>query len=68
MVLQSYFTEDEITMLIEALNAQETKWKAVANRPIQGFGTANELTKKDKAHDRANAVTALLNKIVEYTI
>jgi hypothetical protein len=68
MVLQSYFTEYEIELIQNALEAQSTKWKAIANRPVQGYGTANELAKKDKAQTKAKEIYDLLYKIMEYTI
>ena len=68
MVLQSYFTDAEIDMIINALTAQETKWHALAKKGIQGDGRATELANKDRQKAIADSYTELLNKIVEYTI
>lgn len=68
MVLQSYFTESEIELIQNALERELTKWKAVANRPYQGYGKATEVDKKQKAKDKAQELQELLSKIVEYTI
>jgi hypothetical protein len=68
MVLQQFFTEREIELIIEAVEAQETKWRAVANRPIQGYGNAKEQTKKEARMKLADEHLELLQKITEHTI
>lgn len=52
--LYNYFTKKEIELILIALEAQEKKWKAVANRPVQGYGKASEYEKKKEAAKKAN--------------
>ncbi len=42
------FTEEEILLILNALEAQEKKWRAVAKRPLQGYGNASEFEKKKR--------------------
>lgn len=65
--LFNHFTEEEIGMILLALEAQEKKWKAVANKPIQGYGKASELDKKDEAKRKAENFKHLQSKIAENT-
>lgn len=65
--LFNYFTEEEIGLIITALEAQQKKWKAVANKPIQGYGKATEYAKKDEARKKAEAFWQLQCKISENT-
>lgn len=65
--LFNYFTEDELSLIIEALEAQERKWQAVAKRPIQGYGKATEYSKKEEAKAKAETYRELQQKISENT-
>lgn len=58
-----FFTENEIEKIIHALQAQETKWKSVAKKPIQGYGKATEIEKKESAKEKANEYFELVKKI-----
>jgi hypothetical protein len=68
MVLQSFFTEREIDTIINALEAQRTKWLAINKRPMQGYGSAKEHAKKEQAKANAVELDMVLSKIVEYTL
>lgn len=65
--LFNHFTEYEIGLLLTALEAQEKKWNAVAKRPMQGYGTAAEQDKKEKAAAKASEFADLQSKISENT-
>lgn len=65
--LFNYFDEVELDMIIQALQAQETKWNAVGNKPIQGYGKVTEAAKKEKAKWKAEQFKKLQDKISENT-
>ena len=65
--LFNHFTEHEIGLLLTALEAQEIKWKAVANKPLQGYGKASEYLKKEKAMEKSKEFAELQSKISENT-
>ena len=68
MSLNNYFDQAELSLLITALEAQEKKWNAVADRPYQGFGSSTEISKKRLAREKALEYRDLQSKIVEYAI
>jgi len=68
MSLNNYFDDAELSLLITALEAQERKWNAVADRPYQGFGSSTEIEKKKSARKKAIEYRELQSKIVEYAI
>lgn len=56
-------TNDELELLIEALNRFEKFCKNIEERPIQGYGNVNEFAKKEKWGDKARAINELTIKI-----
>lgn len=65
MTLYEIFTEEEIKMILEALELQEKKWKKVSERPVQGYGSATELAKKSERKLLSERYYDLQQKICE---
>ncbi len=68
MVLQDLFSNEEIDIIIDALQKRHTFWRAVGNRPIQGYGTATEAAKKEQALEKAERISELMTKVTNITI
>ncbi len=65
MTLYGIFSEKEVDMILQALEAQEKKWKKVSERPIQGYGSAGEMNKKQERAKLSMQYAELQNKICE---
>ncbi len=59
---------EELEMLLEALEAQKKKCKSIAERPIQGYGTATERGKKETWASKAEEWRDLITKISNQTV
>lgn len=68
MVLQEFFTEREIDMILDSLRIQEDKWKKVSELPIKGFGRATEYEKKKERKILSEEYADLQPKIAEMTM
>lgn len=61
------FNEREIELLFDAVDKRERHWRSVASRPVQGYGRATELAKKQVRADLAEEYRDLASKMVELT-
>ena len=67
MTLYEIFTENEIRMILEALEFQEKKWRAIAERPVQGYGRSDEFENKKDRKRLSEEYADLQTKICENT-
>lgn len=63
-ILEVLNTEEKQSLLITAFEAYINKCKGVAKSPMQGYGKATELIKKEQWAQKAQDAQNLLNDIV----
>ena len=68
MVLQELLTQEEIDLLYSALEAQGNRAKAIANRPLQGYGDSYEKEKKKEWLKKSDKYFDLMSKLNELTL
>jgi hypothetical protein len=57
-------SEKESSLLLEVFESFIKKAKSLGNRPLQGYGRAEEQMKKDKWLEKAENAEKLLSKIM----
>lgn len=68
MGLNSIFTEEELGLILHALEAQEIKCKTIGSRPISGHGKSTEYEKLQSWMDKAEVYRDLQSKISQESI
>lgn len=63
MTIRELIDENELEMLLTALRQYEKKCRAIADRPIQGYGRATEVEKKEQWREKAEEADELITKI-----
>lgn len=61
--IRDLIDEDELTLLLDALSRYEKHCRGIAERPIQGYGCADEKMKKEQWRDKANMIREVETKI-----
>lgn len=63
MTIRELLNEEEVELIIEALNRFEKHCRGIADRPIQGYGSSSELMKKQAWRDKADRIREIETKI-----
>lgn len=61
--IRELLDEEELGLLLEALNRFEKHCKSIADRPFQGYGSATEQLKKQAWRHKADRLKELEEKI-----
>lgn len=65
MSLRELLTEEEFGLVVECMEREVKRCRAIAERPVQGYGTATELEKKDQWGYRASEIHDVMSKLSE---
>ena len=66
--MQEEFTEAEIDTILTLLRREEKRCNTIGNAPVIGYGSANELEKKESWKRKAEEIRQLETKIANSVI
>ena len=64
-LLRDLLDEEELGLVLDCMERERKRCKAIHERPIQGYGTATETEKKEQWLSRADEIDCLMTKLSE---